>query len=190
MIEPTSLIESIRIRPGMYFGEKSLTAFYHFLGGFQFACSLHGIEDNRLGLRFPADFHDWVAYRCRFKESTSGWYKMIVATTDSEEAACDRFFELLKEHAIRVPTLVAEIVKPSSHVSAMRDGREVVLPAPERVQLVRYTSDPGFYALYGTEDFTDGFFPSLSWIWGIGGGEIVIHDKKSYDEMLRENVVG
>lgn len=151
------------------------------------ACVIHRIENDRLGLEIPRDFDDWVAYRCHFRESTAGWCNMIVATTESEEEAFDRFFELLEEHSNRVPKLVAEIVAPKSNVRAMREGREIVVPAPKKVQLVKYTSDPGFFALYRSEHFADRFYPFLSWVCEFNGGELVIHDDESYSEMLREN---
>jgi hypothetical protein len=171
----------------MYFGSKSLTAFYHFLGGYQAACGIHQIVDDRLGLAIPADFHDWVAYRTHFRESTSGWCNMIVETTDSEERAFDRFFELLEEYSQRTPKLVAEILNPVSNTRTMRDGKDFLIPPPKRVQLVRYTDDPGFFALYESEVWRDAFHPYLSWRWGTDGGELVIHDEESYAEMVRAN---
>lgn len=187
MSQPASLIEAIRRRPEMYIGRKSITAFYHFLGGFQMACGLHRIEDDRLGLKIPPDFHDWVAYRTHFRESTSGWCNMILATTKSEEEAFDRFFELLEEHSDRVPRLVAEIIGPVSTTRTVRDGQELVIPPPEKVQLVKYTDDPGFYAIHNSKEWTDQFYRYLSWRSGLRGGELVIHDEASYNEMLREN---
>lgn len=187
MSKPASLIDAIRQRPGMYFGSKSLTAFYHFLGGYQTACGIHQIVDDRLGLVIPADFHDWVAYRTHFRESTSGWCNMIVETTDSEERAFDCFFELLEEHSQRIPKLVAEILNPVSNTRTMRDGKDFLIPPPKRVQLVKYTDDPGFFALHESEDWRDAFHPYLSWRWGPDGGELVIHDEESYAEMVRAN---
>lgn len=185
MSQSPSLIEAIRLHPGMYFGSKSLTAFYHFLTGFQMGCCSYQVAEDRLGLEIPSDFHDWVAYRTHFRESTLGWCNMIVATTESEEAAFDRFFELLEEHSARVPRLVAEIIGPTS--SAFRYGQSCVIPPPERVRLVKYTEDPGFFALHDSENWTDHFHPYLSWMWGLSGGELVVHDEISYNEMLREN---
>jgi hypothetical protein len=181
-----SLIDAIRQRPAMYLGSKSLTAFYHFLGGYQLACSLHSIDD-RLGLHIPRDFHDWVAYRTHFRESTSGWCNMIVATTESEEKAFDRFFELLEEHSDRIPRLVAEILNPISNTYTTRDGKDVLIPPPKRIQLVKFTDDPGFFALHETDDWPDRFHPFLSWRHSPNGGQLVVHDDKSYSEMMREN---
>ena len=186
MSEPESLIEAIRLRPGMYFGSKSLTAFHQFLGGYQMACGLHEMEDDRLGIRIPADFHEWVAYRTRFRESTSGWCKMIVATRQSEEEAFDRFFELLAEHSERAPRVVAEILGPTSTTRTERDGEDYLIPPPKKVQLVKYTDDPGFFALHSSEDWTDRFYPYLTWMRGLSGGELVIHDEDAYNEILRD----
>ncbi len=136
-----SLINKIRQRPAMYLGCKSLTAFYHFLGGYRMACSLHSIDDG-LGLNIPQDFHDWVAYRTHFRESTSGWCSMIVSTTESEETAFDRFFELLEEHSRRIPRLVAEFLNPISNTRTTRNGEDFLIPPPKRVQLVKFTDDP------------------------------------------------
>lgn len=180
-IDATSVIESIRRRPAMYMGVKSLTAFHQFLNGYQLACDLHQIKDDRLGLRIPSDFHDWVAYRTHFRESTTGWCNMIVATSKSEEEAFDRFFILLEEHADRVPRVVAEIIGPSSSTNSG------LVPPPERVRLVKFTNDPGFFVLYGSENWRDRFYPHLSWMHGLYGGEWVIHDEASYDKMIREN---
>jgi hypothetical protein len=42
-------------------------------------------------------FHDWIAGRLGYAESTSGWYKMIRGRCASEREAFDRFYELLDE---------------------------------------------------------------------------------------------
>lgn len=185
--EPISLIEQIRRRPGLFCGCKSLTAFYHFLLGYQTGCRLSFPEGDRFQLEVPSDFHDWAAYRTRFRESTSGWCNMIVDTSASEEDAFDRFFELLDEHSQRVPRLVAEIIRPVSRLRIMREGGFVDLAPPEKVRLIKFTDDPGFFAFYDNKDWRDRFHPYLSWMHGLSGGELVIHDEASYREMIRED---
>lgn len=180
MNQPATWIDAIRQRPGMYLGSKSLTALYHFLGGYELACSLHRIKDERLGLEIPCDFHDWVAYRTHFRESTLGWCRMIVATSPSEEEAFDRFFELLKEHSERLPRLVAELIHPVSNSWTSRNGESYEVPGPEKVRIVTYTDDPGFFALHESEEWADRFHPFLSWMWGLSGGEWVIHDEAAF----------
>ena len=92
--DPVLLIDAIRKRPAMYLGHASLTALYNFYVGYQTACGLHQIQDDRLGLEIPTDFNDWVAYRTHFRESTSGWCNMIVSTSELEEKALHRFFSV------------------------------------------------------------------------------------------------
>ena len=185
MSKAALLINQIRQRPALYLGTKSLTAFYHFLRGYWMACQLHEIDDDD-GLNIPQDFNDWVAYRTHFHEPTSGWCNMIVSNARSEEEAFDRFFELLEEHSRRVPRLVAEILNPISNWRTTRNGTDFLIPPPKRVQLVKYTNDPGFFALHESEDWPDRFHPYLSWM-GPEGGQPVIHDEESYREMVCEN---
>ena len=83
----------------MYLGKRSITALFHFLGGYHFAESIHGIECDP---PLPRDFHDWVARNLQFSESTSGWIGMILKRVPDEAAAFDRFYELLDEYR-RVP---------------------------------------------------------------------------------------
>ena len=149
------------------------------------ACSFHQIEDERLGLTLPSDFHDWVAYRTHFRESTSGWCNMIVSSCQSEEEAFDRFFELLDEHSKREARLIAEIIGPTSSTRAMRNGEEYLIPPPEKIELVTYTDDPGFFALHNSEDWSDQFHPFLTWMMGLRGGELVVHDENAYNQILR-----
>ena len=188
MNDSTPLIDMIRRHPHLYFGSKSLTALCQFLQGFRMACELHGIEDDRLGIKIPKDIDEWVAYRTHFRESTSGCRNMIIATTDSEEEAFDRYFELLEEHSQRVPKLIAEILNPISNSRRMRDGEQFHhIPPPKRIQLVTYTDDPGFFALHESDEWNDRFHPYLSWRWEPSGGELVIHDDEAYSQLLRES---
>ena len=55
----TKLVD-IRARPGLYLVEKSLSALWHFIHGYNMAIQNHQTGDGSILL--PADFHDWVAY--------------------------------------------------------------------------------------------------------------------------------
>jgi hypothetical protein len=71
------LLEAIRLRPGMYIGEPSISRLHSFLTGY--TCGLGRVG---FALRDGADFqrfHDWVALRLGFAGSTSGWANMILA---------------------------------------------------------------------------------------------------------------
>jgi hypothetical protein len=46
MPSPTHLLDAIRMRPGMYFGEPSLTALSGFLIGYSVALGVHGLPQD------------------------------------------------------------------------------------------------------------------------------------------------
>ena len=112
---------------------------------------------------------------------------MIISTTDSEEEAFDRFFELLDAYWERVPKPIAEIVRPISKSFRVINGQKVPLPAPEKVTLVKYTQDPGFFALFDGEGFTDRFYPYLSWLHEVSAGELIVIDQEEYANLVRDN---
>jgi hypothetical protein len=171
MNEDPSLIDSIRARPGLYFGEKSLTAFFHFLSGYKMACWSHRVVFN-LGLEIPDDFHDWVAYRTCFKQSTAGWCRMIVTTSESEEHAFDRFFELMEEHAERVAHVVA--AAPAAGLF-----------------LVTYTDDPGFFCVVKNDSGqldNSRFFPNWDWFQSFEASnhKFEIYDRPRYESWAEQ----
>lgn len=63
----------------MWTGELSLKSIRTFIDGYSFALYEHNLiesdEDN------GANFHDWVANKLGFYESTAGWQNMILAVT-------------------------------------------------------------------------------------------------------------
>jgi hypothetical protein len=79
----------------MYIVEPSLYRLHSFLTGYT-----GGLGRVGFALRDEADFHrfhDWVARRLGFFESTSGWVNMIRDKSTSDAEAFARFFELLDE---------------------------------------------------------------------------------------------
>lgn len=96
-----NIIEQIRPRPGMYLGERSITRLRSFLDGYQSALSDLGIrevsEDTLLPLPLQC-FHDYVALRFDYYESTSGWCNMILdQTAHDEEKGLQLFFALFDD---------------------------------------------------------------------------------------------
>jgi hypothetical protein len=90
------LIQQISHRPGMYFEEKSLSALYNFIKGFEMACHVHGIDENE-SPNF-GEFHEFVRRKTGFSESTSGWRNMLLSFNDNnEEKALAMFFVVFEE---------------------------------------------------------------------------------------------
>ena len=109
------LIETLSVRTAMYTGEHKLSNIRSFIDGYTFA-----IEDAELCSEFQSDFpgfHDWVAEKLGFFESTAGWQKMILAielgippeevkwarfdanaSEEQHKSSVARFFELVSEY--------------------------------------------------------------------------------------------
>lgn len=114
MKESYELLKKIEARPAMWTGELSLKSIRTFLGGYTFALyeyKLIDLDENK-----EEDFHDWVANKLGFDESTAGWQNMILAvsigldpkeidwdnydlevTKEQHEKSIRKFYELLEE---------------------------------------------------------------------------------------------
>jgi len=161
-------------RPEMYTGEKNLCALRTFLSGYEFALTTYGVSNAQQSdyLFLSPDFHDWVAYRLHFYETTSGWCNMICDQFGNEQPGIDRFFELLAEFKSRKPHVVAKVDgvnKSHSSQAVTRDengkmifGPTTVKSYPKSIMLVTYTDDPGFFAYSEPdEEFPErGFHPN------------------------------
>lgn len=92
------LIDKIRRRPGMYIGSNSLTGLECFLNGY--ICALYetdSTDEDLLPLPFGL-FHEYVACKYGYYESTSGWKNMILDQTGQDERrGLDLFFEIYGE---------------------------------------------------------------------------------------------
>lgn len=76
---------TLRERPGMWIGEPDVSRLFLFLGGFESAMWM--VSADYSGGEPPfGGFHDWIAQRCGFSASTSGWPSMLLATEGTEEA--------------------------------------------------------------------------------------------------------
>lgn len=88
-----SYIDQIRTRPGMYVGGHSVMLLFQHIAGYDAACYWKGIEEH-LDPKWE-DFHDFVAVRTGFAESTSGWANMLLSHCNGDEAeALAKFFEM------------------------------------------------------------------------------------------------
>ncbi len=89
------LIDLIRMRTGMYIGHSSPTHLNSFLSGYFFAKKDETIKEEKPDFH---GFHDWVAIKFDYYESTSGWAYMIEDQREDEKEALYLFYELLDEY--------------------------------------------------------------------------------------------
>lgn len=145
------LLEMIKQRPGIYLGQRSLTALAGFIGGYFFAIAENNIlvEEEIPPFR---QFHDWVARYYKWYESTAGWKNIILKEVGDEAKACDVFFELLELFKQRFPVIKHRVFLNFNHkrTGAINrclyiDGIETELPLPQEIRIIHYTTDSGFY---------------------------------------------
>ena len=89
------MLDAIRKKPGLYIATPSINRLHAFIVGYT-----AGLGRVRFTVRDGEHFHrfhDWVAHRLGFGESTSGWCNMIRDKSTDEPDAFHRFFVLLDE---------------------------------------------------------------------------------------------
>jgi len=93
------VVPELKKRPGMFIGSNSIFDLATFLQGYDFALSVHGITKESL---FDEDisFHDWIALRTHYYESTSGWANMLTETY-GENRALEQFWGHYDEYLNR-----------------------------------------------------------------------------------------
>ncbi|RKZ50722.1 MAG: hypothetical protein DRR16_27500 [Candidatus Parabeggiatoa sp. nov. 3] len=181
------LLQFIKKRPGMYINPISLNQLQHFISGYQSALQIHNIEELK-----PFDssviFHDWVALRTHYSESTSGWVNMILAQTDqNEEEALELFFKYLSEYETRKERILYELSLPKQNtpkvwkktlevwkktVEAYEMVEVFCYLSPATVQIIKYTTDPGVFIRYKDslgktierEDYHSSLQKALYWV--------------------------
>lgn len=141
------ILDAMEERPGMYLGEESVTMLSGWIDGWRAA-----LDNPFEGTEPPfGEFWDWVALRLGFFESTSGWRRMLLKRYGGDEvAAFRRFFELFNEFRKRKASVIFaasadEKRKPTGWIDT--DERKVI-PWPHRLEIVKYTADPGVFLWY------------------------------------------
>ena len=145
-----ALIDKIRPRPAMYLGENSVSILNAFLGGYLTAAFEAGISLVDENPPFE-EFHDWVAMRLGYYESTSGWSKMLLAAEGGNEAkALERFFVYLDEFKQRKAKVILQAVPDAAKPWRYQiiDDEKINLSSPVLVQIVKYTDNKGVFVRY------------------------------------------
>ena len=90
-----SILEKIKIKPGMYLGKQSVSDLFMFLVGYESARSELEIELTKEEEIFYGEFQPWLQEKLQIKTNTS-WAKLIMLNCHDEAAGFKSFFELLE----------------------------------------------------------------------------------------------
>lgn len=109
------LLKKMQARPVLWTGENSLQSIRTFLDGYSLALNEYKIPNKSDDVEL--NFHNWIAKKLGFFESTAGWQNMILAVTlglnpkkikwedyDSKvtkqqhEKSIQKFYEMLEEY--------------------------------------------------------------------------------------------
>lgn len=89
-------LDKIKVRPWMYIWNNKISSLFLYIIWYKWCLHEKWIEENESPTFH--DFHDWVAKKYWYFESTSGWCNMILNQTDKDETkALHLFFELIDE---------------------------------------------------------------------------------------------
>jgi hypothetical protein len=180
-------MQRVREQPAMILGEPSVSALYYILDGYAMALQDHGLASNADHF-VPSGFHDWVAYRAHFNESTSGWKNMLIERFGDGETGFGKFFEFLDDYGTRQRILVAFVddYERTYRVKGMNDAE--VAEFPSRLELATYTNDPGFFieSESNVPLVNNWFYPNFDWaetFLHISPSQWKIVDKVKYERL-------
>jgi hypothetical protein len=89
------VLQDIKIRPGLFLGNSSITRLRAFLDGYGSARADLGLPLTEQEKAFNG-FQAWI--QTRFESTTTqGWDRIILSHTADEQDALDRFFELFEQ---------------------------------------------------------------------------------------------
>jgi len=103
------LIDTIRPRPAMYFGDNKISNLQAFLSGYDFSTYVHNIKDKSV---FPPFwyFNEWAMHKYNWRESTAGWKNIILKENENnEEKALNVCFEMIDEFKTLHPLSIQKV---------------------------------------------------------------------------------
>lgn len=102
-------LDILRQRPGMYFGEPlNVASLSTYLAGYEMALFIHNIREKHSFVETTPRFHEWVAMKAGYPNSSLGWQKMITEATQSDEEELNLFFRYYDEYVAREATVLFE----------------------------------------------------------------------------------
>jgi hypothetical protein len=163
-MELYGILEQFEKRPQMYFSEVCTLALESFLFGYRIGHTCPQGRSYCKTCEFE-EFHDWV--KCRLSSDKTGvsWRYLLLERYD-DETAFRKFFEFMKEFRDRVFTLIAELSNKNllCHQSTGQEEKEI--PITSKIQLGKYTEDPGFWIRVEGPDVCklSGFYDDLEFL--------------------------
>ena len=148
-----TFLSHVEKRPAMYFGKKSVSLLRAYLEGFLSALRAYDLPTESEPPFYG--FHDWVALRLGYYESTLGWSNMLLEAADGDEAkALDNFFVLLEEYKNKQARIILQAVPDATKVWRfnVEGDKHIPVPLPALVQIVKYTDDKGVFVRYVDEN--------------------------------------
>lgn len=133
------ILAQVRRKPGIYLSQISPCSLLSFLNGYALAS-----PTELLSAATPAfaEFHDWVANKLSYPESTMGWANMIEGAFQDEITAFLAVFEYLDEYRGIQQQVLSRVMVPDDaridtswkgYASVIRVGRQfeaIPKPAP------------------------------------------------------------
>jgi hypothetical protein len=162
----------IKEKPALYLGKKNFTTLHGFILGFLHAEYVYKIDEDQSKL-FPLPFHffyEYVRVKLGYRESTSGWYRMIFEHNNhDEETSFNEFFQLYEEF-INLKMLNCESAilteenknfhtnnrsTPKRWMGFDESGNSVFQPLfsdPEKIMLMKLSNNLGYLRLILTKE--------------------------------------
>lgn len=142
-------IPDLKKRPEIFFKEISVYGLLEFLNAFHLALRMHDLEKEGLFDKYLS-FHDWIALRTHYYESTSGWANMLTERY-GPDLSLQKFWEHYDEYINRSFVIVQHVIfglhtEKNYDIKIYTEGVGHVRPF--EIQLVKYTEDQGFFFRY------------------------------------------
>lgn len=110
----------LRKRPGMYFGEPlNVESLSTYLSGYDMALFVHNIREEHSFAETTPRFHEWVAMKEGYSNSSLGWQRMITEATHSDEEGLDLFFKYYDGYVAREATVLFEYTVSEKEVMSL-----------------------------------------------------------------------
>jgi hypothetical protein len=146
------VIENIKARPALFFGDSKITSLNAFLHGYDFCESVNGKQQNHV---FPPFwyFNEWAMHKYNWPESTAGWKNIILQENQNdEEKALKVFFEMIEEFKTLHPLSIQKLILTDQHLTfhhseqcaIKRGDKKPIYVKADEILIVEFSHSFGF----------------------------------------------